>query len=248
MAQRDLLTPYAGQMLGGVWALVHPLFFVTLLTVIFNFLLGTKFGGTTDLPRDYTIYLLSGLIPWQTFVFVLGRSGIEIVANANLVKQVVFPIEVLPIRGVLTSLVMFIVGGIFIIGYTLLKYGFLPWTYVLLVPVFLLQILWMSGTALLLSALGVYFRDLKDVISLLVTAGVYILPVIYMPGAIPSIVQPVIYCNPFSALVWCYQDVLYFGRIESPWAWLVFGGASLGSFYSGFYVFQRLKPFFGNVL
>jgi len=124
----------------------------------------------------------------------------------------------------------------------------LPWTYVLLPALFLLQVFCMVGAAFHLSALGVYLRDLKDVMALSVTAGIYLSPVIYVPGAAPTILRPVIYLNPFSYMVWCYQDALYFGRFEHPWAWPIFALLSLGSFYSGFYLFQKLKPFFGNVL
>jgi lipopolysaccharide transport system permease protein len=111
-----------------------------------------------------------------------------------------------------------------------------------------LQVLWMSGTALLLSALGVYFRDLKDVMNLLVIAGIYLLPIVYTPGELPRIIRPLIYLNPCSYLIWAYQDALYFGRFEHPWTWPVCVILSLGSFYIGFYAFQKLKPFFGNVL
>jgi lipopolysaccharide transport system permease protein len=248
MATRDILVSYAGQMLGGLWVIVHPLFLVSLLAVIFNFLFGSKFGGTAALPLDYTVYILSGLLPWQTFALVLGRSSLDVVGQANLVKQVVFPLEVLPIKGVMTSLVTLVVGLVFVLAYVLLTTGKLPWTYFLLGGLFILQMAWMCGAALLLSALGVYFRDLKDVMGLLVVAGVYILPVIYPPGAMPRLIRPVIYLNPFSYLVWCYQDVLYFGRFENLWAWPICIFLSLGSFYAGFYLFQKLKPFFGNVL
>ncbi len=78
--------------------------------------------------------------------------------------------------------------------------------------------------------------------------GVFLMPVFYLPAAVPSIFRPIIYCNPFSYMVWCYQDACYFGRFEHPWAWGVFATLSLGTFYVGYLVFRRLKPMFGNVL
>lgn len=235
-------------MLGSVWALVHPLFLVVLLTMVFNFLLGARFGGTRELPLDYTVFILSGLVPWQACAMALVRGSVEIVGNASLVKQVVFPLAVLPVKGALTPLVPLAVGLIFLTAYVLVRTHSLPWTYALLPLLVLLQALLMMGLSLAFSALGVFFRDLKDLIAIFVTAGLYILPVIFVPTAIPKALGPVIVVNPFSYLVWVYQDVLYFGRIDHPWAWLVFATGALASFYLGFAMFRKLQPFFGNTL
>jgi len=248
VAKRDLVSPYAGEMLGGVWAIVHPMFLVALLVWVFNFLLGSRFGGTRELPLDYTTYILAGLVPWQSFMLVLTRSGTEIVGSASLVKQVVFPLEVLPVKAVVLALPPMAIGIPFLLVYVLLSTGTLPATYALLPVVVALHIFWMLGLAFGLSALGVYFRDVKDVVTLFVTASIYLLPIIFTPGALPVGLRYVITLNPFSSIIWCYQDVLYFGRIEHPWAWLFASVFSIGSFFAGYAVFRRLKPFFGSAL
>jgi lipopolysaccharide transport system permease protein len=248
VARRDLVSPYAGEMLGGVWAILHPMFLVALLAWVFNFLLGARFGGTRELPLDYTTYILSGLVPWQTFMLVLARSGTEVVASANLVKQVVFPLEVLPVKTVVLALPPMAIGIPFLAIYVLVTTGTLPATYALLPAVVALHLLWMLGISFGLSALGVYFRDVKDVVTLFVTASIYLLPIVFTPGALPDGLRHIITANPFSALIWCYQDVLYFGRIEHPWAWLVTATFSAASFFGGYAIFRRLKPHFGSVL
>lgn len=248
VARRDLVSPYAGEVLGGVWAILHPVFLVALLAWVFNFLLGARFGGTQELPRDYTTYILAGLVPWQSFMLVLARSGTEVVASGNLVKQVVFPLEVLPVKTVILSLPPTAIGIPFLMLYVLFTTGSVPATYALVPAVVTLQLLWMLGLSFALSALGVYFRDLKDVVTLFVTASIYLLPIVFTPGALPAGLQHVITFNPFSALIWCYQDVLYFGRLEHPWAWLSTAVFSVGTFFIGYAIFRRLKPFFGSVL
>jgi lipopolysaccharide transport system permease protein len=65
---------------------------------------------------------------------------------------------------------------------------------------------------------------------------------------VPSILRPLLYINPFSYMVWCYQDALYFGRFEHWWAWPIFAGLSLAIFYVGYRVFRKLKVMFGDVL
>ncbi|MGH9960469.1 MAG: ABC transporter permease, partial [Pyrinomonadaceae bacterium] len=161
---------------------------------------------------------------------------------------VVFPIEVLPIKIVIASFIPEAVGLIVLIGYVLVQYGSLPPSYFLLPVVLVLQALAMLGVAMMFSAAGVFLRDLKDFVQLFAAAGIYLMPVVYLPQWVPGPFRPILYLNPFSYMAWCFQDVLYFGRIEHPWAWLLFGLGSLFVFVSGYRVFRNLKPQLGNVL
>jgi lipopolysaccharide transport system permease protein len=79
-------------------------------------------------------------------------------------------------------------------------------------------------------------------------AGMYLIPVVYLPTWVPDIFRPVMYANPFSYLIWCYQDVFYFGRIEHPAAWGIAAACSMVVLVMGFRLFRRLKPIFGNML
>jgi lipopolysaccharide transport system permease protein len=116
-------------------------------------------------------------------------------------------------------------------------------------PVLLgLHLLFAIGIAWLLSSVGVFVRDMKDVITVAITAGIYVLPIVYLPQWVPPAFQPLINLNPFSAMIWVYQDVLYFGRFEHPWAWVFFTVMTLVAFGLGYRVFGRLKAQFGSVL
>ena len=106
----------------------------------------------------------------------------------------------------------------------------------------------MLGMAFLLSAAGAYFRDLKDFVQVFTIVNLYLMPVFYLPMWVPALFKPVLYINPFSYMIWCYQDVLYYGNIEHPWAWTVFAIGSVLVFLTGYYLFRRLKVVFGDVL
>jgi lipopolysaccharide transport system permease protein len=192
--------------------------------------------------------MLAGLIPWLAFQESLTKAGTVIVANTNLVKQVIFPIEVLPFKGVLATLATQVIFLALLSVYNLAAYHRLLWSYALLPVVFFLQALAMAGASYLLAAVGAYLRDVKDVVQVFCSVAFFILPILYLPEAIPRAVRIVLYVNPFSYMVWCYQDVLYFGRFAHPWAWAVFGGSSLFIFVLGYRVFRKLKVMFGNVL
>ncbi|MBI2264225.1 MAG: ABC transporter permease, partial [Armatimonadetes bacterium] len=128
MARREITDKYLGQVFGLLWILGHPLVLMSVYIFVFSFVFKMRLGGTPDMPFNYTIYLLSGLIPWLAFQEVLSKSSTVILANANLVKQVVFPIEILPVRGVMSSaLTMAILFAMFTI-YVFVSYSSLPIT------------------------------------------------------------------------------------------------------------------------
>lgn len=248
MARREIFDKYSGQVLGAYWAIGHPLFLMGLYAFIFSFVFKQKLGGTYEMPLDYTAYILSGLIPWMGIQEAMSKSCTAITGSAALVKQTIFPLEVLPTKGVLASLLTQLISTGILIVYVLSMNGNLPWTYLLLPLLMVLQIGVMLGIAFFLSAIGVFLKDIKDIVQLFATAGMYLLPVFYLPSWAPAMFKPLLYLNPFSYIIWCYQDVLYFGRIEHPQAWLVFALFSLFGMVLGYRLFRRMKPLFGNML
>jgi lipopolysaccharide transport system permease protein len=248
MARREFLERHAGQVLGPLWALLHPLAAMAVYLFIFGFVFRVRITRTDGLPFDYVVYLLSGLIPWLAFQDAMGKGATTITANANLVKQVVFPLEVLPVKTVLTTLLPPALSFTLLTAYCALRLGALPWTLALLPLLLLVQGLGMIGVAFALAPIGAYFRDLREMVQVFGTLGVYLVPAFYLPEMVPGFVRPLLYANPFSYMIWAYQDACYYGRFEHPWAWMVFGLLSATAFYLGYRVFRKLKPYFGNVL
>jgi len=248
MAKQDLRGRFAGQAMGSVWIVAHPMFLMSIYLFVFAFIFKQKVGGTLEMPRDFPTYLLAGLIPWMAVQESMAKSVTAIVSHANLVKQVVFPIEILPVKAVLSSLLTQFVALTLLMVYSFFITIDIPWTYLLLPFVLIMQLMLMMGIAFLLASVGAYFRDLKDIVQMFAAAGPFLVPAFYLPTQIPSLFKPILYCNPFSYMVWVYQDVIYFGRIEHPWAWLIFFTIALVTFVIGYRLFRKVKTMFGNVL
>ena len=248
MARREIADRYAGQSLGVLWAVIHPVLIMGVYVFIFAYVIRMKIGGTHELPLDYTTYLLSGLIPWMCLQESMSKASVVMVNNANLVKQVVFPIEVLPVKVVMASIFSMLISLFILIVYVLIKNHYLPMSYVLLPVLLIFQMALMIGINYLLSAIGAYFRDLKDFVQIFNTVGLYLIPIFYLPDQVPRIFRPLLYCNPFSHVIWCYQDVLYFGRFEHRWSWVLCFALAIGMFLAGYRIFRKLKTMFGNVL
>jgi lipopolysaccharide transport system permease protein len=248
MSKREITDRYLGQVFGTVWAVGHPLALMGVYVFIFAVVFKIKVGGTLEMPLDYTTYLLSGLIPWMSFQESMIKGSTAIVGNANLVKQVVFPIEILPVKGVLASLITMLISLLILTVYVLVSQHFLHWTYIMLPYLLFHQTLAMIGISYILSSVAAYFRDVKDFVQVSTLVGMYLMPIFYLPHFVPAIFRPVLYINPFSYHIWCYQDALYYGRFEHWWAWIAVSVMSPGLFYVGYRIFCKLKLMFGNVL
>ncbi len=248
LTRREIADRYVGQILGSFWVIAHPLLVMGVYLFMFAFVFKVRVGGTPDMPLDYTVYLLSGVVPWLALAEVLNKAPVSVRSNSSLVKQVVFPVEILPTKTVLASAVPLCTGLLVLTGYVLFTYGSLPWTYLLLPVVIALHLMLMIGVSLILGSLGVFVRDLKDILQVITLVGVYLMPVLYLPAMVPALFRPLLYVNPFSYLIWCYQDVCYYGRIEHPIAWVITPVMAFAALSIGGRLFGRLKPMFGNAL
>jgi lipopolysaccharide transport system permease protein len=215
-----------------------------LFAVVFR----VKIGGTFELPRNFTVYLLSGLIPWLAFTNAMARGSSAVVDNEHLVKQTPFPLALLPVVRSLAACVPLVVGLAFLFVLMLADYRALPLTAALVPLLVGLQLVAMAGIAFALAAVGAFFRDIREIVSLVSIAGIFILPIVYLPTAVPDPLRPLIYANPFSYMLWCYQDAIYFGRFEHPGSWIGFAAGSVLVLLLGFRLFRRLTPHFGDVV
>lgn len=251
MTKREITDRYAGQVFGTLWAVGHPLVLMGLYVFVFGYIFPARVGKSYEMPRSITTYILAGMIPWLTFSEAMGKASTVIVGHTALVKQVVFPIEILPVKGVLASFLTQLIATIILLGYMAAAEHAWPVSLVLLPVLFFLQLLAMVGVSYVLASVGVYFRDLKDFVQVFVTAGLFLAPILYQPAQlarVPRAFRWLLYVNPFSHLVWCYQDVLYFGRLEHRASWVVVVALSTMALYVGYRIFGKLKIIFGDAL
>ncbi len=248
LTKREIAERYVGQALGTAWAIGHPLITIGVYIFVFAYVFGMRIGGSSEASLDYTTYLLSGLIPWLTFSDILNRSCNSVTSNASLVKQILFPVEILPIKTVTAALVNQLVATVGLLVYIVAVHGFMRPLTIILPGIFTIEVIGMIGLAYALSSLTVYFRDLKDIILVFTGIAMYISPVLFNERSIPQAFYIVMLFNPFSYIAWVYQDAVFYGRILHPWAWLVFTILNLAFLSLGFRLFRVLRPSFGDVL
>jgi lipopolysaccharide transport system permease protein len=248
LTRRDMGSAHAGHGLGNLWVYTQPLLIVLIYLFIFGFVIGSRIAITDSFPGDYPSYIMVGLVPWLAVQACLIKSTGALTSASNLVKQVVFTIEVLPIAAVLGASLPFLPALVTALAYKQFFGGGLPITALLLPLVIILQVVFCLGIAFALAALTCFIRDLREVVGVFCLVAMYVTPAVYLPEWVPEIFRPLLYFNPFSYLTWVYHDMLFFGEIRHPEAWLTVAVMSVLSLSFGFRLFKKLKPYYGNVL
>lgn len=252
-SKRDISDRYAGQLLGSAWALCHPLILMGLYIFVFGFILKLRPAATEEMGHsrqlaDYTTYLLSGLIPWMSLQESMARATTAILNQANLVKQVIFPVEALAIKSCMGALFTLLVALFFFACYLLISFQSLPWTTIFVPFLVILQLVLMVGLALGLSAISVFFRDIKDIIQVLLTALFFSTPIFFFLKDVPGPARLIMWFNPVTHMVMCFQDAIYYGAILHPWSWVINFVLSLAALAIGSRIFLKLKHLFGNII
>ncbi len=248
LTKRDITDRYAGQALGWLWAVVHPVSFIAVYIFLFALVFQARVPDSSMFPFNYTVYLLSGLVIWLFAQDCIVRSASAIRLNAPLVKQSSFPLYLIALKTVLGSTVTLLVSLSVLVAYTLVTYKYVPIGYALLPVLLVIVTGGLIGLSLALSALGVFLRDLKDLVALLVFVATFTLPIFYLPEMVPEQLKFVMVLNPFTYWIWMAQDSLYYNAVLHPWAWVVGTAFSGLCVWVGSWLFSKLSPSFGDEL
>lgn len=248
LSKKDYLDRYQGQVFGLLWSIVHPMVLISIYTFVFSYVANTRPVGEGGSPVHYEIYILAGIIPWMAFADVLAKSSSSIRSNRSLIKQVIFPIEVLPVISVIVAMITQIIFTFLLALLVLYFNGTLNLLWLCLPLVFLVQFAGMVGIGYVISTVSVYFKDIKEILQVLTMVCMYLLPIFYLPNAIPEKLRWLVLYNPLSVGIYVYQDIIYYQEIVHPISWGVFLISSCALFIFGYRFFNRIKIYFGSVL
>ena len=238
----EIRSRYVGTAFGLSWAVLYPFLFLGLYATVYALILQVRLHLYT--PVQYVILIFSGLIPFIGFSEVLGISVSSVVSNKHLIRNTMFPIELVPVKSVIASSVSMTVGLIGLL-LTLWARGEFHLTQILIVPLLLLQLVFSIGVGWMLSTLNVFFRDTAQAIGIFVLFLMIVSPIGYTRDMIPHQLLALAYANPLFYIIELYRQVLIFG-VVSPRFWLAFTVMAVGSFWFGYEMFRRLKPVFAE--
>jgi len=208
------------------------------------------------LTQPFAIFMFSGILPWNWFSSSLIEASGSLVSGGNLIKKVLFPAEILPIVTVLANMVHFFFGLAILAGFLLWYQRPLNASELAIFPVAVaVQLVLTLGFALILSALTVHFRDIRDILSNLLTFWFFATPIIYPYFIFEDPANPghevwqakLLKLNPFTHLAISYQEILFFPGPVGHLKWLlVLGVIAVGWFLFGYFLFDRLRDTFAE--
>jgi lipopolysaccharide transport system permease protein len=244
LVARELKARYRGSVLGVVWSFLNPLLLLLIYTFVFSVVVP---GASSRQIEHFPLFLFCGILPWTWFSSSLLESANVLITGGALLRKVIFPAEVLPIVTVLAGLVHFALGLPILIAF--IVYERVPVTPdVLWLPLIVAtQLLLTIGLALLVSSLTVHFRDLRDLLSNLLTLAFFATPIVYPLSQAPDWARPLLLLNPFTHLAVAYQEVLVVPGPFTGWPRLIaIGVVSAAICVIGYFVFDRLRDTFAE--
>ena len=247
--QRQVTRKYKKSYLGFAWAFLSPLIWVFFLTLIFSEIVGLRFRVVEGDPTlNFGLYLYCGLLPFLAFSEAANKGLNTITGNKGLVQQVVFPLELLPLANVITSMIdkIFGLGALLVV---LLVFGVpIHWTISLLPLIIVLQLVFVLGLSYFMAILGTYLPDVGEMTRPVIRGMFFLTPIIWTPDRLPEDLRWVVDYNPLAYLVEAYRDLILNGELPGEMATLYFTLFSVALFVAGFALFVRFKPRFADLL
>ena len=247
-AINDFKTKYIGSGLGIVWAFVQPLITIVIYWIVFEYCLKVKIN---NISVPYAIWFITGMVPWFFFSDALG-NGTNCLKEYNyLVKKVLFPVEILPLIKVISSLFVHLVFVVFLM-IVYFVYGIFfdiniiqVFYYIVCLSIYTLVLTYISSTVV------VFFKDIGQIINIILQIGIWISPIMWQYTIVPSNLVWLIKLNPLYYIVEGYRQA-FFGDNTYPWtdtyAFVCFWGIVILCFWGARIAMKKMEPHFADVL
>ncbi|USX11020.1 ABC transporter permease [Paraburkholderia fungorum] len=247
LVRRDIAGRYRGSLFGIIWAFLNPLLMLSVYTVVFGMFLHARWSGTSN-SLQFSVVLFAGLIVFNFFAECLNRAPMLISGHVNYVKKVMFPLELLPWMIVGTSLFH---AGISLVVWTVFSafvYGTVHWTLIFLPLIFVPLTFMVVGVCWIISSLGVYLRDIGQIIGVLTSIVMFLCPIFYAIESLPKPFQALLLLNPLTFIIQQARSVMIDGAMPDFRALAIYTVASVVFAWLSLAWFQRAREGFADVL
>lgn len=240
--QLDLRQRYAGSVLGLAWAFLYPVILLSIYSITYTFILKVRPSGLTE--YQYVALVFSGLVPLLAFNEAVMSSVSSLTSNRALLTNTVFPPELIPVRAVLAAVIpsIFAAAIATLIG-VILANG-LSFALVLIPVLWVLLICFILGIAWVLSLVCLAVRDIQQLLALILMVLMIVSPAAYTPEMVPNSLKVLIYLNPMSYFIICFQQIICYGLWPSWHIFVIAVALSATSFIGGYIIFRKTKAVF----
>lgn len=252
LTRREIALRYQGSFFGILWSFLTPLLMLSIYSFVFGVIFGSRWPNPHPFPLDNVMFLFCNLTAFNVISELWNVSPFLIIGNPNYVKKVVFPLELLPLIQLLNILFHTLINfSILIVALLIFRHS-LPLSILFLPLAMIPMIIFAMAGALFFTSLGVYLRDIKNFIGIFTTVLFFMTPIFYPPisvaNAAPGIAKFVINWNPLNHIIEMIRTAVVIGGIPSMSSYLSICGISILAFLAGFWLFEKLRPGFSDVL
>ncbi len=249
MARRDVVGRYKGSIFGLAWSFFNPIFMLVVYTFVFSVVFKSRWGSDPNESKtQFAVILFMGMIVHGLFSEILNKSSGLILANANYVKRVVFPLEILPMIEVYSALFHSIISLTVLTCAFFIFNGYIHWTMIFLPLVFLPLIFLTLGLSWFLAALGTFVRDMGQTVAIITMVMMFMSPVFYPVSRLPKEFQVWLLANPLTFIIEQAREVMIWGRLPNFEGLFIYWVVALFIAWLGFVWFQKMRKGFADVL
>lgn len=248
LIKREVKGRYRSSIMGVLWSFLNPMLMLGVYTFAFSVVFKAHWMGAEGSTADFALIVFAGLMVFNWFLESLNRAPLLVVGNVNFVKKVVFPLEILPIVALGTATFHLLINVLVWLIFCFIFWGTIHASIILL-PIVLLPLVFVTlGVAWFLSSLGVYLRDLPQIISVLSQILMYLSPIFYSLIIIPEKYRIFVRLSPLTMVIEHTRDVMVWGHSIDILPWVIELGLSLVIAWLGFAWFQSTRMGFADVL
>jgi lipopolysaccharide transport system permease protein len=238
ITKNELAARYAGSHLGSLWVFLAPMLLLIVYATTYVAILRIRIAGLS--PEEYVVFIFSGLVPYLMTADALANGVTSVLANKAVLNNTVFPIDLAPVKSVLTSQAIMVVGlTVTIIGSAAV--GTMHWTIALLPVIWFCHVVGLIGIVWFISLLNVLFRDIQNLLTPVLMIMLIVSPIAYTPAIVPASLRPLILLNPFSYFVVAYQQVITLGIVPTVPHAAVIVALTVIPFVAGSWFFAKAK-------
>jgi lipopolysaccharide transport system permease protein len=240
---RDIKVRYKQSLMGAAWAILQPLSATLILTVIFSRFVRVPTDGI-----PYPIFYYSALLPWTFFASSITFGVSSLVSNMSLVTKIYFPREILPLSAVLASMVDFLIASLIFVGMMIFYQVPLNASLICIPVLLLIQVAFTVGVVLLVSAMNVFYRDVRFVVPLGLQLWMYLTPIIYPLSMVPPRFLAVYMLNPMASIIDSYRRIILLGEWPSFPPLVLGAGVSVVLVVVAYWYFKRSEAVFADII
>ena len=248
LTQREVIGRYRGSMFGILWSFFNPVLMLAVYTFVFSVVFKARWNAGSDSRTEFALVLFAGLMVFNLFAECVNRAPTLILSNVNYVKKVVFPLEILPWVSLGSALFHMLISlAVWLLFYGVF-FGVPPvtacWVPMLLLP----HVVFTLGLSWFLASLGVYLRDVSQIIGLLTTVLMFLSPIFYPVSSLPEQYRGMLQLNPLTSTIEMVRDGLIWGKAPDWMVYAVSLALAVVVACLGFAWFQKTRKGFADVL